>query len=363
MTISSELSRSGPYTGNGVTVSFGYGFKVYDATHLKVVRREASLDTVITTGFTVTGVGAASGTIEFAVPPTAAQTITIIRNVPKTQDVDLVNQGAFFAEVIERSFDLSTMLIQQLNEEIARSVKVSVGDTTDPATLIASLQAQSAAAVAAAASAAASAAAAQTFNPASYQPVNANLTSISGQALTAFALSLLDDTTSLAARNTIEVGLRYSTSITVSGSTFADFAIPTGVKRILVIFNDISTNAAATISVVIGPGTTPEVTGYQVSLATIISASASMTEGVIRFPVGNIGVAADFLSGTLVLESFGGSGVTWIVKGSSYQRGGSTAAQNMLSGSKVLAGTIGVLRFQCSAGSFDLGNVNVAWEF
>ncbi len=127
MTVPSAVSKSGPYTGNGVTVSFAYQFRILDASHIQVVRTEGGVDTVLTTGFTVTGVGNANGNVVFAVAPTAAQKITLIRNVPFVQQTDLENQGAYYAQTIEDALDLGVMRDQQLQEQVGRSVKIPVG--------------------------------------------------------------------------------------------------------------------------------------------------------------------------------------------------------------------------------------------
>jgi hypothetical protein len=130
MTVPSAINKSGPYTGNGVTTSFAYGFRILDASHIRVVRTEGGVDTVLTTGFTVTGVGAAGGNVVFTVAPTAAQKITLIRNAPFTQQTDLENQGAYYAQTIEDALDLGVMRDQQLQEQIDRSVKIPVGAAT-----------------------------------------------------------------------------------------------------------------------------------------------------------------------------------------------------------------------------------------
>ena len=129
MTVSSTTSRSGPYTGNGVTTVFAYGFRILDETHVEVVRTESGVDeTVSPSEFTVSGVGdAVGGNITFTLAPTVDQTITIIRAAPFTQQVDLENQGAYYAETIEEAFDLAAMRDQQLQEQVDRSVKIPVG--------------------------------------------------------------------------------------------------------------------------------------------------------------------------------------------------------------------------------------------
>lgn len=128
MTVPSAINKSGPYTGNGVTTVFPYGFRILDASHIQVVRTEGGVDTILSSGFTVSGVGVGSGgNITFAVAPTALQKITLIRNAPFTQSTDLENQGAYYAETIEDALDLAAMRDQQMAEEIGRAVKVPVG--------------------------------------------------------------------------------------------------------------------------------------------------------------------------------------------------------------------------------------------
>lgn len=133
MTVASEESRSGPYIGNGATKVFPYGFRILTAAHLRVVRTETNADTVLTLGadYTVSGVGnVGGGSITMIAAPTASQTITLLRNVPFTQETDLENQGAYFAETVEASFDLSVMRDQQLSERLSRAVVMPA--STDP---------------------------------------------------------------------------------------------------------------------------------------------------------------------------------------------------------------------------------------
>lgn len=135
MTVSSETAKSGPYTGNGVTTVFAYGFRILDAGHIEVIRTVAGTNTTVSpSDYTVSGVGdLAGGNVTFAVAPLAGQTITIIRNAPFTQQTDLENQGAYYAETIEEALDLAAMRDQQMAEELTRAVKLPVGE--DPAVL------------------------------------------------------------------------------------------------------------------------------------------------------------------------------------------------------------------------------------
>lgn len=127
MTIASEQNRSGPYTGNGVTTVFPYDFRILDRTHIKIIRAQGGIETVLTldSDYTVSGVGDASGgSITMSVAPTALQTITITRDVPFTQETDLENQGPYYAETVEAALDLAVMRDQQLQEQISRALVV-----------------------------------------------------------------------------------------------------------------------------------------------------------------------------------------------------------------------------------------------
>lgn len=129
MTVASETSRSGPYIGNGVTIIFNYGFRILNENHLRVIRAEAGIETelVIDADYIVSDVGEpAGGQIALLVAPTANQTVTILRDVPFTQEMDLENQGAYYAETVEAAFDQAAMRDQQLNERLDRALVVPV---------------------------------------------------------------------------------------------------------------------------------------------------------------------------------------------------------------------------------------------
>lgn len=142
MTISSATNKSGPYTENGVTTNFAYEFKIEDETHVKVVRAASGVETVLTltTDYTVTGVGGNGGGNVVINTPVSGSTLTLVLDVPFTQEVDLQNQGAFFAEVVEAALDLAAQRDKQLQEQIDRAVVVPVSaGVTDLDALVAGI--------------------------------------------------------------------------------------------------------------------------------------------------------------------------------------------------------------------------------
>jgi hypothetical protein len=138
MTVSSSTNRAS-YSGNGSLATFAYGFKVFDQSDLTVILRAANgTETVqtITTHYTVTGVGSASGgNVVFGTAPASGVTVVIIREQPLTQGLDLVPNDPFPAQSLEESLDKLTFVDQRLSESIDRALTFSVGDFVTDATL------------------------------------------------------------------------------------------------------------------------------------------------------------------------------------------------------------------------------------
>lgn len=116
MTVSTEVDHN-DYTGNGVTTSFPYKFRIFQKSDLvvQVVDLDENItELVLDTDYDVTGAGGyAGGSVILSNPLKNGYQISISRELPVTQETDLRNQGKFFAEVHEDAFDKLTMLIQQ----------------------------------------------------------------------------------------------------------------------------------------------------------------------------------------------------------------------------------------------------------
>ena len=134
MTISSTTVKNS-YSGNGTLDTFNYTFKIFADADIQVIIRDASAtETVktLTTHYTVTGAGSASGgTIVFTAGniPSATETVVIRRASPQTQAIDYIANDPFPAESHEEGLDRSMMAIQQLQEEVNRSIKLSRTNT------------------------------------------------------------------------------------------------------------------------------------------------------------------------------------------------------------------------------------------
>lgn len=117
MTVSTEVDHN-EYTGNGVTTSFPYTFRIFHKSDLVVQVVDLSeniTELTLDTDYTVTGAGGyTGGNVVLSSPLANGYQISISRELPVTQETDLRNQGKFFAEVHEDAFDKLTMLIQQV---------------------------------------------------------------------------------------------------------------------------------------------------------------------------------------------------------------------------------------------------------
>ena len=116
MTVSTEVDHN-EYTGNGVTTSFPYTFRIFKKSDLVVQVSDLNGNVtklVLDAGYTVTGAGTYSGgAVVLPSPLAAGWRITIERVLDVVQETDLRNQGKFFPEVHEDAFDYLTMLIQR----------------------------------------------------------------------------------------------------------------------------------------------------------------------------------------------------------------------------------------------------------
>lgn len=117
MTVSTVVDHN-DYTGNGVTTSFPYTFRIFKKTDLAVSVVDLSENItvlVLDTDYTVTNAGGYNGgNVVLTTPLANGWQISIARDLEPTQETDLRNQGKFFAEVHEDAFDKLTMLIQQV---------------------------------------------------------------------------------------------------------------------------------------------------------------------------------------------------------------------------------------------------------
>ena len=126
MTVSSTINKAS-YNGDGSQSVFAYTFKIFVDADLQVYVG-ATLKT-INTHYTLSGVGSSSGgNVTFTagnIPAAGLGNVTLLRSLPLTQEVDLINYGKFDAEVVEGQYDKLTMMLQQLQEQTGRTIRFS----------------------------------------------------------------------------------------------------------------------------------------------------------------------------------------------------------------------------------------------
>ena len=128
MTVSSSTNKVS-FNGDGSTTVFAYSFKVFAESDLTVILRASDgteTTQTITTNYTVSGVGdAGGGNVTMVTAPASGEQLTILREQPLTQGLDLVPNDPFPANSIEDSLDKLTFMVQQQQEELDRSIKAS----------------------------------------------------------------------------------------------------------------------------------------------------------------------------------------------------------------------------------------------
>lgn len=204
MTVSSETKRS-DYAGNNSTTAFATGFRFLENSHIKVILTVDSTgvetEQAETTNYTLTGAGLdAGGTVTMLVPPALGETLTIKRDIPLTQGTDYVENDAFPAESHEEALDKLTMISQQLQEELDRSVKLTESQVGSGLTLPAPEDGKL-----------------LQWN-ASGDFVNVTVESLGTLVVSDFAKTYLDDTDAAATRTTLDIS--YLNLPDVTSSTF-----------------------------------------------------------------------------------------------------------------------------------------------
>lgn len=130
MTVSVKRNQV-QFGGDGSTTSFTVNFPYTELSQVKVFLD--STEQTRTTHFTLTDPGA-TGTVTFLSAPASGKLVTIKRETDYLQAIDYVNNDALDAETLEKAFDKLTMMCQQLDVKIEKSIgfeeTVSEVDTT-----------------------------------------------------------------------------------------------------------------------------------------------------------------------------------------------------------------------------------------
>lgn len=167
------------------------------------------------------------------------------------------------------------------------------------------------------------------------------------------------DATQTLTNKTIQGGsITSGTAVASTSGTSINFTgIPSWVKRITVMFNNVSTSSTSGLLTQIGAGSV-ETTGYlSASFQTSSSTSLLSTTGFAIFN----NSAGDNMYGPLVLTLFGSN--NWQASGVQFKDSGGDYL-TMTSGTKTLSGTLDRVRITTVNGTdtFDAGSINILYE-
>ena len=134
MTVSNTTVKVS-YNGNGSTRTFSVPFPILSAAHLQLIVTDSDgTETSITTGYTLNDDldAVTYPTTESGLDPLpSGKKLTLVRQTPNTQELDLHAATTLDAERLEAAYDKLTLLVQELGEKVARAIKSRVSSTAN----------------------------------------------------------------------------------------------------------------------------------------------------------------------------------------------------------------------------------------
>lgn len=137
MTVPATTRRAGPFTGNGAASSFPFDFKVFSTADIAVVQAADGIETTLALGtdYTVTLNAdqdvSPGGTVNTTAPLPVGETLAIVGAIDYDQQLDLPAGGAFRPLALENALDRTVIQIQQLREEVERTLRLPVTSDSD----------------------------------------------------------------------------------------------------------------------------------------------------------------------------------------------------------------------------------------
>lgn len=291
MTISTT-TRKYQYNGNGVTTVFAYNSVFYDSSDLVVVRTQISTgaDTplTITTDYTITGGNGATGNVTMVTAPTNDQRITITSALPNTQTTDFKDNEPFRANEVETGLDKLTIQVQELSEEVGRSIKLKATTTTSTPTFPEPVASQFV-----------------RWNAAANALETTPLSDLSAIPVSAYMQTVLAETSPVNARTNL--GAASTASPTLTGTVTADTIQTSGSSGIVL------RNSSGTTVATFGPtNTTNASIAGGLTLGTALGATSGGT-GAATYTTGDILYAS--ATNTLAKRAIGTTGQVLTVAG------------------------------------------------
>jgi len=150
--------------------------------------------------------------------------------------------------------------------------------------------------------------------------------------------------------------LTSGTAVATTSGTSIDFtSIPSWVKRITVMFSEVSTNGTSNLQVQVGNGSIVT-TGYSGSCASGATVAANVSAFIFTVNIG----AASTVSGVAVIQSL--NGLTYCQLGNSGGNAGNIVASS--GGAVTLSSVLDRVRITTVNGTdtFDAGSINILYE-
>ena len=151
-----------------------------------------------------------------------------------------------------------------------------------------------------------------------------------------------------------------ATAVASTSGTSIDFtSIPSGVKRITLMFNGVSTTGSSNINVQLGTGGTPETSGYVGTSARYANGNTTSIGAVDATGFSMETGSTDIDYGTWVFTNITSN--TWVCSATVSRN---TTNMVVVTGSKSLSGVLNMLRITTASGTptFDAGSINIMYE-
>lgn len=142
MSVQNITRRAGPYVGTGLVSAYTFAFKVFRSEDVKVVRSESAdasaqdealkFGTDYTVKLNANQDEKAGGTVTLVSPLAEGLRLSILSAITPDQQMVLTNHDGFLPTTLNESADKAIALIQELKEEVGRSLRVPASSDKTP---------------------------------------------------------------------------------------------------------------------------------------------------------------------------------------------------------------------------------------
>lgn len=142
MSVQNITRRAGPYVGTGLVSAYTFAFKVFRSEDVKVVRSESAdasaqdealkFGTDYTVKLNANQDEKAGGTVTLVSPLAEGLRLSILSAITPDQQMVLTNHDGFLPTTLNDSADKAIALIQELKEEVGRSLRVPASADKTP---------------------------------------------------------------------------------------------------------------------------------------------------------------------------------------------------------------------------------------